>query len=180
MGQVSRTEALAGLRDYQVLLDQQRAISQQQELELRELTAAVRAEKAHVEQLQRQVGYAQAETVGARDDLKQLGVKLADAQSQASVARAPHAQLLQQHAELKQVHERQQSSHDVLQEKFANLSREHATLSSTLEQKQQHFAEQQQLLKDSRDQLKLEFEQLAGKIFEAMVSRGPRGCLFNT
>ncbi|MGQ7817260.1 DNA recombination protein RmuC [Metapseudomonas furukawaii] len=162
-----RREALAGLRDCQALLDQQRAISQQQELELRELTAAVRAEKAHVEQLQRQVGYAQEETNGVRDELKQLGTKLAEAQSQASAALAQHAQLLQQHEELKQTHERQQNSHEVLQEKFANLSREHATLSSTLEQKQQHFAEQQQLLKESRDQLKLEFEQLAGQIFEA-------------
>ncbi|WP_280368676.1 DNA recombination protein RmuC [Pseudomonas sp. BN411] len=162
-----RQEALEGLRDCQVLLDQQRVISQQQELELRELTVAVRAEKAHVEQLQRQVGYAQEEMAGARDELKQLGAKLAEAQSQASAARAQHAQLVQQHEELKQAHERQQNSHEVLQEKFANLSREHATLSSTLEQKQQHFAEQQQLLKDSRDQLKLEFEQLAGQIFEA-------------
>ncbi|MDT4832613.1 RmuC family protein [compost metagenome] len=162
-----RREAQAGLQDCQVLLDQQRAISQQQELELRELIAAARAEKAHVEQLQRQVGYAQEETTGVRDELKQLGTKLAEAQSQASAARAQHAQLLQQHEELKQTHERQQNSHEVLQEKFANLSREHATLSSTLEQKQQHFAEQQQLLKESRDQLKLEFEQLAGQIFEA-------------
>ncbi|QEY65860.1 DNA recombination protein RmuC [Metapseudomonas lalkuanensis] len=162
-----RREAQAGLQDCQVLLDQQRAISQQQELELRELTAAARAEKAHVEQLQRQVGYAQEETTGIRDELKQLGTKLAEAQSQASAARAQHAQLLQQHEELKQTHERQQNSREVLQEKFANLSKEHATLSSTLEQKQQHFAEQQQLLKESRDQLKLEFEQLAGQIFEA-------------
>ncbi|MDH4567200.1 DNA recombination protein RmuC [Pseudomonas sp. BN414] len=159
-----RREAQAGLQNCQVLFDQQRAISQQQELELRELTASVRAEKAHVEQLQR---YTQESAAGAREELKQLGVKLADAQSQASAARAQHAQLLQQHEELKQAHGRQQNSHDVLQEKFANLSREHATLSSTLEQKQQHFAEQQQLLKDSRDQLKLEFEQLAGQIFEA-------------
>ena len=36
-----------------------------------------------------------------------------------------------------------------------------------MSQRQQHFDEQQQLLKDSREQLKLEFEQLAGRIFEA-------------
>ena len=34
-------------------------------------------------------------------------------------------------------------------------------------QKELHFLEQQQLLKDSREQLKMEFEQLAGRIFEA-------------
>lgn len=47
------------------------------------------------------------------------------------------------------------------------LGIEHSTLKNTLEHRQQHFTEQQQLLKDSRDQLKMEFEQLASKIFEA-------------
>lgn len=164
---VRRREALASLRDCQMLLEQQRITNQQQTSELRELTAAVRAEKAHVEQLQRQVSYSQEETGGVREELRVLGTKLADAQTQAGSARAQHAQLSQQHEELKQAHLRQQNSHEVLLDKFANLSKEHATLSSTLEQKQLHFAEQQQLLKESRDQLKLEFEQLAGQIFEA-------------
>jgi DNA recombination protein RmuC len=53
-----------------------------------------------------------------------------------------------------------QASHEV-------LGIEHSTLQNTLEHRQQHFTEQQQLLKDSRDQLKLEFEQLASRIFEA-------------
>lgn len=90
---VRRREALATLRDCQALLEQQRMTNQQQISELRELTAAVRAEKAHVEQLQRQVGYSQEETAGVREELRELGAKLADAQIQASAARAQHAQL---------------------------------------------------------------------------------------
>lgn len=162
-----RKEVQDNLQECKDQLEQAQGISQSRELELRELSAAFRAEKAHVEQLQRQVGFAQEEILGLREEQKQLLEKLAEAQSQTSAARAQHGQLLQQHGELKQTHERLQSSHEALQEKFANLSTEHATLSSSLEQKQQHFAEQQQLLKESRDQLKLEFEQLAGQIFEA-------------
>ncbi|MBZ0329041.1 DNA recombination protein RmuC [Halomonas sp. ANAO-440] len=41
-----------------------------------------------------------------------------------------------------------------------------ARLATTLEQKQQHFAEQLTLLRDSRDQLKQEFENLANEILE--------------
>ena len=83
---VCRREALASLQDCQALLEQQRITNQQQTLQLRELTAAVRAEKAHVEQLQRQVGYSQEETAGVREELRVLGTKLADAQTQAGAA----------------------------------------------------------------------------------------------
>jgi DNA recombination protein RmuC len=54
-----------------------------------------------------------------------------------------------------------------LQVNHEALGIEHSTLKNTLEHRQQHFTEQQQLLKDSRDQLKMEFEQLASRIFEA-------------
>jgi DNA recombination protein RmuC len=54
-----------------------------------------------------------------------------------------------------------------LQKAHEQLSVEHATLQNSIEHRQKHFAEQQQLLKDSREQLKLEFEQLAGRIFES-------------
>jgi len=54
-----------------------------------------------------------------------------------------------------------------LQVSHEALGIEHSTLKNTLEHRQQHFTEQQQLLKDSRDQLKMEFEQLASRIFEA-------------
>lgn len=164
---MSRREMQADLQECSSALDQLKTQSQMRELELRELASAVSAEKAHVEQLQRQLGFMREEAAGLREEQKQLLTRLAEAQSHTSAARAQQAQLLQQHAELKEAHERLQSIHESLQDRYASLSTEHATLSASLEQKQMHFTEQQQLLRESRDQLKLEFEQLAGQIFEA-------------
>ncbi len=46
------------------------------------------------------------------------------------------------------------------------LERSHAALRATLGQKEAHFGEQLQLLKDSREQLRQEFQQLASEIME--------------
>ncbi len=162
-----RREAVAALQICQSQLEQHMAASHQKDDELRELSAGLRAEKAHVEQLQRQVEFAQQEASRLRTEYHDQFAQLVEVQSAASAARAQYGQLLQQHDELKQASIRLQQVHDVLQDRFAALTKEHATLSSTLDQKQQHFAEQQELLKESRNQLKLEFEQLAGQIFEA-------------
>ncbi len=62
---------------------------------------------------------------------------------------------------------REQQLHAEVQERHARLAEEHATLRTTLEQKEEHFQAQQLLLRESREQLKLEFEQLAGRIFDA-------------
>ncbi|EPG8492928.1 DNA recombination protein RmuC, partial [Pseudomonas aeruginosa] len=162
-----RREAITALQICQSQLEQHMAASHQKDDALRELSAGLRAEKAHVEQLQRQVEFAQQEAGRLRTEYRDQSAQLVEVQSAASAARAQYGQLLQQHDELKQASIRLQQVHDVLQDRFAALTKEHATLSSTLDQKQQHFAEQQQLLKESRNQLKLEFEQLAGQIFEA-------------
>ena len=135
--------------------------------ESRELHSAVRAERAHVEQLERQLDIARDETAMLRHDAAQRGEQLAESRSQAEAAKAQRLQLAEQHEHLRQAHQRLVEQHEALQDRFAQQAREHATLASTLEQKEQHFAEQQHLLKESRDQLKLEFEQLAGQIFEA-------------
>lgn len=49
---------------------------------------------------------------------------------------------------------------------LSELGARHAELATTLEQKQHHFAEQLKLLRESRDQLKQEFENLANEILE--------------
>ncbi len=54
-----RREALASLQNIQVQLKQSLIRIYQQEGEISELTAGLRAEKAHVEQLQRQLKFAQ-------------------------------------------------------------------------------------------------------------------------
>ena len=54
-----RREAFASLQNVQAQLKQSLMRVYQQEDEIRELTAGLRAEKAHVEQLQRQLEFAQ-------------------------------------------------------------------------------------------------------------------------
>jgi DNA recombination protein RmuC len=53
-----------------------------------------------------------------------------------------------------------------LEVKYAALSNQHSELKTSLDEKQQHFAEQLKLLQDSRESLKKEFEQLASEILE--------------
>jgi DNA recombination protein RmuC len=57
-----RREAFAVLQCCQAQLKLSQTRAYQQEAEIRELTAGLRAEKAHVEQLQRQVEFAQEQT----------------------------------------------------------------------------------------------------------------------
>ncbi|HCW1033968.1 TPA: DNA recombination protein RmuC [Pseudomonas aeruginosa] len=83
----------------------------------------MRAEKAHVEQLHRQVEFAQQEAGRLHAEYRDQSSQLAEVQSSASAARAQYGQLLQQHDELKQASTRLQQVHDVLQDRFAALTK---------------------------------------------------------
>ncbi|EWH00700.1 DNA recombination protein RmuC, partial [Halomonas sp. BC04] len=69
-------------------------------------------------------------------------------------------------AELRQRLAERERRLDELQHMLGEAQVKEARLSTTLEQKQQHFAEQVTLLRESRDQLKQEFENLANEILE--------------
>ncbi|QJQ94262.1 MULTISPECIES: DNA recombination protein RmuC [Halomonadaceae] len=62
--------------------------------------------------------------------------------------------------------QQEQGVHRQTAASFSQLQSRHAELTSTLEQKQQHFDEQFALLRESRDQLRQEFENLANEILE--------------
>lgn len=168
------------LRDRQEALDTSRAQVERLGMQLQQITeegreqhAALRAERARVEQLQRRLDDLQDELQVQREQNARLQQGLMDSRGLGEALKAQLAQFECQHEELRQAHLELQAGHQRTLQDYASLGREHATLCSTLEQKEQHFAEQQQLLRDSREQLKLEFEQLAGQIFEA------RGQAFN-
>lgn len=57
--------------------------------------------------------------------------------------------------------------HQELQDRYSRLLQDHAGLTSTFMQRQRSFEEQQGLLEANRRQLKAEFEDLAGRIFES-------------
>lgn len=69
-------------------------------------------------------------------------------------------------AELKQALQQQKTEQQALQRDFLAVKEQHDRLHSTLTAKEQHFAEQLALIKDSRDQLKKEFELLAQEVLE--------------
>lgn len=85
-----RREAMASLEHFQLQLAQTQHQGQQREADLREQKAAARAEKAHADQLQRQLDFAQDELSGLRDEQKLQFFR----QSQASAAQAQHVQLI--------------------------------------------------------------------------------------
>jgi len=72
-----------------------------------------------------------------------------------------------QREQLAEEHKALQARLQALQSDHEQLRVDHSTLQSSLEHRQRHFDEQQALLRESREQLKLEFEQLASRIFEA-------------
>lgn len=81
--------------------------------------------------------------------------------------RAQNQQLKLYIEELKTTNKESQIKLEHLQNRYIQLTKQHTQTATTLEQKEQHFAEQIQLFNDSRTQLKLEFEQLAAQIFDA-------------
>lgn len=85
----------------------------------------------------------------------------------ADAARAAYRELKEQQLLREKNMQEQQASYSQLQQAHQQLQQDYAALSGLSEQKEQHLLEQQQLLQDSRAQLKLEFEQLATQIFEA-------------
>lgn len=131
------------------------------------LQAELRIEHAQGEQRSVQAQSQALELRSAREEVRELNLQLRGSHSQAEAARAQVGELRLQQQAATETLATLQATLERLQVQHAELSREHASLQSGLEQKERHFVEQQQLLKDSREQLKLEFEQLAGRIFEA-------------
>ena len=85
----------------------------------------------------------------------------------AEAAQAGYRELKEQQQVREQALARQQTVYLELQDEHQRLQQEYASLRGLSAQKEQHLLEQQQLLRDSREQLKLEFEQLATQIFDA-------------
>ncbi|QTP55594.1 DNA recombination protein RmuC [Billgrantia sulfidoxydans] len=82
---------------------------------------------------------------------------------QRGVERERHAAI---HAELRERLTEREQRLEQLQRELGEVQVREARLATTLEQKQQHFEAQLALLRDSRDQLRQEFENLANEILE--------------
>jgi DNA recombination protein RmuC len=94
-----------------------------------------------------------------QDDFKDLSYQQQKFAAELARSQSQYQQVSELWTELKQQHQAQQQD-------YMQLQREHSALQISLKEKQQHFAEQQALLQNSKQQLSLEFQQLAQQIFE--------------
>jgi DNA recombination protein RmuC len=111
------------------------------------------------EQAQHQVSQLQQQLQHAQDDFKDLSYQQQKYAAELARSQSQYQQVSELWTELKQQYQSQQQD-------YMQLQREHSALQISLKEKQQHFAEQQALLQNSKQQLSLEFQQLAQQIFE--------------
>ncbi len=140
------TESLARLREHQTALSDgfhERLVEREERLE--------RAESQRV-RLEQALEESQEKVADLRENLRSASTQRDEKQ----------AALVNYQAWW----EREKAARETLAEELANLKTTHGELTSTLSQKQQHFDEQLTLIKESRDQLKQEFENLANEILE--------------
>jgi len=155
-------------------LDSSRQQCEAQRLQAQQLQQELHQQQARHAGVEVRLEHQQDSLESLRQQLDQRSAVLSQLEQQSHdwQLRAERAQTLSQEQarqidELRQERQALNERLSSLQGTHEQLGLEHSTLKNTLEHRQQHFTEQQQLLKDSRDQLKMEFEQLAGKIFEA-------------
>lgn len=79
----------------ELALAEQHQLAQRMTGEHRELTAAVRAERAHVEQLQRKIGFFRDQTALAQASLEKVVAQLIEAQREGGLSGRRYAQVLE-------------------------------------------------------------------------------------
>ena len=155
------------LSEAQLKQSEAQMAAQQAQLELHQQGSERAAQLTRIEHLQESLVELREQQQNLQSRLSEQQAQQQHWQLQAERAQTLGAEQGRQLDELRSERQRLQGRLDAVQQEYEELKVRHSTLESSLEQRQQHFAEQQQLLKDSRDQLKMEFEQLAGKIFES-------------
>ncbi|TFH85569.1 DNA recombination protein RmuC [Billgrantia azerbaijanica] len=107
-----------------------------------------------------------AERTRHADEVAALQARLAETREALSAAQAHHEAVSEACDRYHQWWQEEKAARERVATELSELGASHAELATTLEQKQHHFAEQLRLLRESRDQLKQEFENLANDILE--------------
>ncbi|MFD1261594.1 DNA recombination protein RmuC [Entomomonas asaccharolytica] len=103
----------------------------------------------------------------ANSQLQTLQQQQQDYHIQAENFKTQNTQLREHNLELKANNQELQTKFEHLQTRHSQLSNQYTQINTTLKQKEEHFVEQIKLFNENRQQLKLEFEQLASQIFDA-------------
>lgn len=136
----------------------------EQQQQLLQLQTAHQLQTQQGEHTQQQLRQLQMQLEQAQDDFKDLSYQQQKYAAELARSQSQYQQVSELWTELKQQYQSQQQD-------YMQLQREHSALQVSLKEKQQHFAEQQALLQQSKQQLSLEFKQLAQQIFEEKSSR---------
>ncbi|EGM77709.1 hypothetical protein Rhein_2124 [Rheinheimera sp. A13L] len=161
------TEALFGLTSvlavvllccvWALILFRSKAVQLQHQLGVQQTTNQLQTQQSqHDQQLLQQT---QLQLQQVQDDFKDLSYQQQKYAAELARSQSQYQQVSQLWTELKQQHQAQQQD-------YMQLQRDHSALQISLKEKQQHFVEQQALLQNSKQQLSLEFQQLAQQIFE--------------
>ena len=161
VGQFVRGQRLA-----QQLAEQQSVLMQAQQ-QLHEQDTELQVLGSQQDQLYEQLKQREADVQQLKNEHTQMHAQLLHSRGAADAAQASYTEIKQQRHSCEQALQQLQAQHTELQQQYQQLQQDFRSLQGLSAQKEQHLLEQQQLLKDSREQLKLEFEQLATQIFEA-------------
>ncbi|HBD13309.1 MAG TPA: DNA recombination protein RmuC [Porticoccaceae bacterium] len=131
-----------------------------------EVSAVVRAADQRLAERDERIAALTVELAAERDLARQEQAKGGEIQQQARAFEVRAQQCEENLLELKRTLVAREEDNRVLQERFAQLDTEHARLKTSLEEKQRHFEDQLRLLEQNKHQLKVEFENLANRIFE--------------
>lgn len=157
---------LRGHRLQRQVVEQQQSLLAAQE-QLHEQDTDLQVFGSQQDQLYAQLQQREADYQGLKLEYSSLHEQLLQGRSIADGAQASYRELKQQQQTREQALLEQQRLYQELLQAHQQLQQDYASLRGLSAQKEQHLLEQQQLLKDSREQLKLEFEQLATQIFDA-------------
>ena len=162
---IALLQFIRGQRLQQQLTDSQRTVSAgQEQLHEQEIDLQVfgsQQDQLHAQLQQREKDYQQIKAENSA-----LHEQLLQRRGIADAAQASYRELKEQQQAREKAFAQQQAVYLELQQAHQQLQQEFSSLRGLSAQKEKHLLEQQQLLKDSREQLKLEFEQLATQIFE--------------
>lgn len=163
---IALLQLLRGHRLQQQVAEQQQSLLAAQE-QLHEQDTDLQVFGSQQDQLYAQLQQREADYQGLKIERSSLHEQLLQGRSVADGAQASYRELKQQQHAREQALLEQQRLYQELLQAHQQLQQDYASLRGLSAQKEQHLLEQQQLLKDSREQLKLEFEQLATQIFDA-------------
>ena len=159
-------QLMRGQKLQRQMAEQQQSLLAAQE-QLHEQDTDLQVFGSQQDQLYAQLQQREADYQALKVERSSLHEQLLQVRSVADDAQASYRELKQQQQFREQTLLEQQRLYQELLQAHQQLQQDYASLRGLSAQKEQHLLEQQQLLKDSREQLKLEFEQLATQIFDA-------------